>query len=194
MWPTRPSSRSADIDRRSSVPAALHEEPIVGGVVASVAVPDQLGRVVASENLVTDPDAIGRRLRDNSWLSPVLEHYIDDMADSAGRSLDVAALVAPDGIEELRDCVTLLHRNETPIVILGAGTTNFGQTTPLDGGVVIEMKHFNHVEPPEDGRVTVGAGSPWSWGWAPAHPIWSTRSSVSWACAGPTGPGPSRSR
>jgi FAD/FMN-containing dehydrogenase len=120
---------------------------------------DGLARFVSPENLIIDPEAIGRRLRDNSWLSPVLKQYIDDMADVSGRSLDVVALVAPAALEELRSCVSLLHRIGSPIVILGAGTTNFGQTTPLDGGVVIEMRHLDRVAPAEDGRITAGAGA-----------------------------------
>ena len=120
---------------------------------------DKLRTVVDDADLVTDPDTIGRRLRDNSWLSPVLKQYIDTMADKSGRALDVSALVSPADIDQLSLCVSLIYRHDSPIVVLGAGTTNFGQTTPLDGGVVIEMKHFNDVWPPEEGRITAGAGA-----------------------------------
>jgi FAD/FMN-containing dehydrogenase len=128
-------------------------------VAASTHVTDELGRVVAREDLIIDPEAIGRRLRDNSWLSPVLKQYIDDMTDVSGRSLDVAALVAPADLEQLRRCVSVLYRVGSPMVILGAGTTNFGQITPLVGGVVIEMKHFAAVGRAGDGRITAGAGA-----------------------------------
>ena len=120
---------------------------------------DKLRTVVNDADLVTDPDTIGRRLRDNSWLSPVLKQYIDTMADKSGRALDVNALVSPADIDQLSRCVSLIYRHDSPTVILGAGTTNFGQTTPLNGGVVIEMKHFNDVWPPEEGRITAGAGA-----------------------------------
>ena len=126
---------------------------------ASEAVTAELASVVDDADLIVDPDLIGRRLRDNSWLSPVLKAHIDDMADASGRSLDVCALVSPVDAEQLRRCVSLLYRQGAPIVVLGAGTTNFGQTTPLDGGVVIEMKHFDHVAPAENGRITAGAGA-----------------------------------
>ena len=125
----------------------------------ATAIADALSDIVAPDDLMTDPAAIGRRLRDNSWLSPVLKQYIDDMADSAGRALDVSALVSPADIGQLSRCVSLLHRQDSPIVVLGAGTTNFGQTTPLNGGVVIEMKHFNGVSPAEHGRITAGSGA-----------------------------------
>ena len=120
---------------------------------------DKLRTVVNDADLVTDPDTIGRRLRDNSWLSPVLKQYIDTMADKSGRALDVNALVSPTDIDQLSLCVSLIYRHDSPIVVLGAGTTNFGQTTPLDGGVVIEMRHFNDVWPPEEGRIRAGAGA-----------------------------------
>lgn len=130
-----------------------------GSRESSQAVVAALASVVDDADLVTDPGLIGRRLRDNSWLSPVLKTYIDDMADASGRSLDVCALVSPVDDAQLRCCVSLLYRWGAPIVVLGAGTTNFGQTTPLDGGVVIEMKHFDHVEAPRDGRISAGAGA-----------------------------------
>ena len=120
---------------------------------------DKLRTVVNDADLVTDPDTIGRRLRDNSWLSPVLKQYIDAMADESGRAFDVKALVSPADIDQLSLCVSLIYRHDSPIVVLGAGTTNFGQTTPLDGGVVIEMRHFNDVWPPEEGRIRAGAGA-----------------------------------
>jgi FAD/FMN-containing dehydrogenase len=119
----------------------------------------EFASVVDDADLITDPELIGRRLRDNSWLSPVLKTYIDDMAGESGRSLDVCALVSPVDAAQLQGCVSLLYRWGAPIVVLGAGTTNFGQTTPLDGGVVIEMKHFNLVDAPRDGRVSAGAGA-----------------------------------
>ena len=120
---------------------------------------DELKATVDGMGLVTDPEAIGRRLRDNSWLSPVLQQYIDTMADKSGQSLDVSALVSPADIDQLRRCVSLIYRHGSPIVVLGAGTTNFGQTIPLDGGVVIEMRHLNDIMPPEEGRITAGAGA-----------------------------------
>ena len=87
---------------------------------SSKAVTAALASVVDDADLVTDPELIGRRLRDNSWLSPVLKTYIDDMAGASGRSLDVCALVSPVDAEQLRCCISLLYRQGAPIVRCGA--------------------------------------------------------------------------
>lgn len=119
----------------------------------------ELAKIVGDVDLMTDPDLIGRRLRDNSWLSPVLKSYIDDMADDSGRSLNVSAIVSPADVDELGRCVSAMYHCSTPLTILGAGTTNFGQTIPLEGGVVVDMKHFSRIDEPGSGRITCQAGA-----------------------------------
>jgi FAD/FMN-containing dehydrogenase len=118
-----------------------------------------LGEIVGDTNLITDRDLIGRRLQDNSWLSPILNRYIHDMADDSDQSLNVSAIASPGGIDELSQCAAAMYQSSTPLTILGAGTTNFGQTIPLEGGVVIDMKRLNSIDEPGSGRITCQAGA-----------------------------------
>lgn len=124
----------------------------------------ELSSVVGGDRAETDPAAIGARLRDNSWLSPVLSGYIDAMAGaSAGGSLGVEAIVGPADLEQLTACVAAAYRHDTPITMLGAGTSNFGQSIPMRGGIVIELSRLYEMGDPavaaNNGRITVGAGA-----------------------------------
>ena len=119
----------------------------------------ELTDVVGVADVVTDGNEIGRRLRDNSWLSPVLSEHISMMADTEGTAMNVSALVMPADVNQLTQCVSRCYLHDSPITMLGAGTTNFGQTIPLDGGIVISTRHLKNVSPPEAGRVTAEAGA-----------------------------------
>ena len=124
----------------------------------------ELAGIVGDGGVETDPAAIGARLRDNSWLSPVLSGHIDAMAGaSAGGSLGVEAVVGPADLDQLSACVAAAYRHDTPITMLGAGTSNFGQSIPMRGGIVIELSRLCDIGIPAaaaaDGRITVGAGA-----------------------------------
>lgn len=124
----------------------------------------ELSAVVGPERMETDPGVIGARLRDNSWLSPVLSGHIDAMAGgSAGGSLGVEAVVGPTSLDQLAACVAAAYRHDTPITMLGAGTSNFGQSIPMRGGIVIELSRLCDIGDPAqaaaEGRITVGAGA-----------------------------------
>ena len=124
----------------------------------------ELASIVGGDRAETDPAAIGARLRDNSWLSPVLSGYIDAMAGaSTGGSLGVEAIVGPADLEQLAACVAAAYRHDTPITMLGAGTSNFGQSIPMRGGIVIELSRLCEMGDPaaaaDSGRITVGAGA-----------------------------------
>ena len=124
----------------------------------------ELAGIVGTGRLETDPEVIGARLRDNSWLSPVLSGHIDAMAGaSAGGSLGVAAVVGPADLDQLAACAAAAYRHDTPITMLGAGTSNFGQSIPMRGGIVIELSRLCAMGDPAaaatDGRITVEAGT-----------------------------------
>ena len=124
----------------------------------------ELAGIVGDGGVETDPAAIGARLRDNSWLSPVLSGHIDAMAGaSAGGSLGVEAVVGPADLDQLKACVAAAYRHDRPITMLGAGTSNFGQSIPMRGGIVIELSRLCDIGDPAaaavDGRITVGAGA-----------------------------------
>ncbi len=118
----------------------------------------RLTEIAGDDWVECDPAKIGPRLRDNSWLSPVLAEHISEMTNSAGPSMNVIALVSPASTAELTECIRALVAARTPMTVLGAGTTNFGQTVPLEGGVVISTRRLNRIIDIGEGWITVEGG------------------------------------
>lgn len=79
----------------------------------------------------TDPARVARLSQDFSWFSPVLKGVLD------GKVAD--AVVRPRDEAELREVVAACARHDVPITLRGGGTGNYGQATPLFGGLVIDM-------------------------------------------------------
>jgi len=73
---------------------------------------------------------VKRKSLDYYWFSPVLRRQLE------GKSAD--AVVRPRNVEELRDIVSGCVRHDVPLTMRGGGTGNYGQSIPLQGGVVIE--------------------------------------------------------
>jgi FAD/FMN-containing dehydrogenase len=84
---------------------------------------------------ITDTNRVARLSRDFSWFSPVLKRQLE------GHRADI--VVKPINEEQIVAIVAACVRLSVPITIRGSGTGNYGQTTPLDGGVVMDMTSFN---------------------------------------------------
>ena len=84
---------------------------------------------------ITDEGRVTRLSQDFSWFSPVLARQLKD------KRADV--VVRPRTEDEIRAVVGACARRGVPITIRGSGTGNYGQTTPLAGGVVLDMTGYN---------------------------------------------------
>src|SRR6478735_5325652 len=84
---------------------------------------------------ITDPGRIARLSQDFAWFSPVLDRQLKDKRADA--------VVRPRTEDEIRAVVGACARRCVPITIRGSGTGNYGQTTPLAGGVVLDMTGYN---------------------------------------------------
>lgn len=84
---------------------------------------------------VTDPQRISRLSQDFAWFSPVLKQALE------GMSADIVA--RPRTEDEIRAIVGLCARHSIPITVRGSGTGNYGQCTPLHGGVVLDLSAYN---------------------------------------------------
>lgn len=84
---------------------------------------------------ITDAGRVARLSQDFAWFSPVLDRQLKDKrADAVAR---------PRTEDEIRALVGACARHRVPITIRGSGTGNYGQTTPLAGGVVLDMSGYN---------------------------------------------------
>lgn len=99
---------------------------------------------------ITDPGRIARLSQDFAWFSPVLNRQLKD------KRADV--VVRPRTEDEIRALVGACARLSVPITIRGSGTGNYGQTTPLAGGVVLDMTGYNALHWVRPGVARAQAG------------------------------------
>ena len=109
--------------------------------------------------VLRDTAAIRRFLRDNSWLSPILSEHFGQRGGDGSPVIDADMVVTPANVEELRDIIALAVRHQSPITVRGGGTTNFGQSIPLEGGVIIDARRLNRVVEITDTSITAEAGA-----------------------------------
>jgi FAD/FMN-containing dehydrogenase len=114
---------------------------------------DELVGVVDDKHVLVDPAAQQRFLRDFSWYSPVLaDAFVDTRID---------AVVQPGSAAELETIVGVSVRRRLPITVRAAGTGNYGQSVPLYGGILIDMRRLNRIVSIEDDAIEVEAGCVW---------------------------------
>ena len=99
---------------------------------------------------ITDAGRVARLSQDFAWFSPVLDRQLKDKrADAVAR---------PRTEDEIRALVGACARHRVPIAIRGSGTGNYGQTTPLAGGVVLDMSGYNALRWVRPGVARAQAG------------------------------------
>jgi FAD/FMN-containing dehydrogenase len=113
----------------------------------------ELAETVGEPHVLVDPAAQQRFLRDFSWYSPVLaEAFTDTRID---------AVVQPGTLQELERVVAIGVRNRVPITVRGAGTGNYGQSVPLFGGILVDMRRLNRIGSVDDDAIEAEAGAVW---------------------------------
>ena len=88
-----------------------------------------------AEQRDADPLRVGRLSQDFAWFSPVLKR------DLAGKRGDIA--VCPRTEAEIRQVVAACASAGIPLTVRGSGTGNYGQSTPLHGGVILDLSGYN---------------------------------------------------
>lgn len=95
----------------------------------------QLPGLLPELDWITDPQRVDRLSQDFSWFSPVLKQALQ------GKRGDIA--VRPRTEEEIRQTVSACAKAGIPITVRGSGTGNYGQSTPLHGGVILDLSAYN---------------------------------------------------
>ena len=109
-------------------------------------------RAVPDLVLLQDPAELQRFSRDAYDYSPVLKAQLDHcQADLVVRPSSVAAVEA---------LAAACYRHRVPLTLRGTGTGNYGQSVPLEGGVVMLTTALQRVRSidPQTGVVTVEPG------------------------------------
>lgn len=97
--------------------------------------------------VITNAPVVARLSRDFYWYSPVLKNLLDS------KVADV--VVQPASLEEIKGILRLCHAHGVPVTVRGAGTGNYGQAIPLQGGVVLDLVLLDQVESIEAEGVAV---------------------------------------
>ncbi len=106
---------------------------------------DELVARIGPDAVIQDGGEIQRSLKDNSWLSPILSEHFGQLKQETGESLRVDAVVSPADVDQLRDVIAIGVRHNAPMTLRGGGTSNFGQTIPLEGGLIVVIRRLNRI-------------------------------------------------
>lgn len=103
----------------------------------SATITTALSAIVGPENLVLDSARLKSGSKDSYHFSPILlEELSDKNADY---------IVFPTTQAQLLNIIKLAYAHQIPITPRGAGTGNYGQGIPLQGGILINTKKLNRI-------------------------------------------------
>lgn len=97
----------------------------------------QLASALPALDWITDSLKVSRLSQDFSWFSPVLKQALQ------GKRGDIA--VRPRTEAEIAQVVAHCARRGVPITLRGSGTGNYGQSTPLHGGLILDLSGYNSL-------------------------------------------------
>ena len=100
---------------------------------------------------ITDPVKVRGMSRDGYSVSPLLKQMLE------GKKADV--VVSPKTMDELLRVVRAAVTLKIPITERGGGTANYGQSVPLRGGILLDMRGFSGVVTLRPGMVRAKAGT-----------------------------------
>ncbi|MFD0692580.1 FAD-binding oxidoreductase [Paenibacillus sp. GCM10027628] len=91
------------------------------------------------EDIVTlDGETREKLSKDYFWYSPVLDRQLKN-----NKAADVVAL--PRNEAEVAEVLAFGYRSGKPVTVRGAGTGNYGQAVPLQGGIVLDLSRMDEI-------------------------------------------------
>ncbi len=105
---------------------------------------------LAGLDLITDAHQIAKLSQDYYTFSPVLQPLL---ADKTGD-----LVVRPANEAEVLKVAAACVKFKVPLTVRGAGTGNYGQCVPLEGGVILDMTRMNAIRWVKPGLACVEPG------------------------------------
>jgi FAD/FMN-containing dehydrogenase len=100
---------------------------------------DELRSLIGDDSrVIVNPQAVEQLSRDFYWYSPVLRKQLD------GKLGEI--VVQPLSSAEIQNALRYCYANNLPVTARGAGTGNYGQAVPLEGGVVLDLSRMDRIE------------------------------------------------
>ncbi|TVY07241.1 FAD-binding oxidoreductase [Paenibacillus cremeus] len=103
----------------------------------------ELSDLMGDKRLLLDTESRERLSKDYYWYSPVLDRQL--------RTKLADGIVAPKDEREVAQLLAFAYRHQIPVTVRGAGTGNYGQAVPLNGGLVLDLSGLDRI-------ITIGAG------------------------------------
>ncbi|EKQ68569.1 FAD/FMN-dependent dehydrogenase [Leptolyngbyaceae cyanobacterium JSC-12] len=105
---------------------------------------------LAGLELITDPTQISKLSQDYYTYSPVL---VQALSDKRGE-LVVRVTSEAEVLRVARVCV----KHKVPLTVRGAGTGNYGQCVPLEGGIILDLSGMQQIKWIQPGMACVEPG------------------------------------
>ncbi|AKG23391.1 FAD-binding oxidoreductase [Calothrix sp. 336/3] len=112
---------------------------------------DMLTQAFAGIETITDHTQVAKLSQDYHTFSPILT------AKLAGKVGDI--VVRPSNEAEVIQAAKICVQQRIPLTVRGAGTGNYGQCVPLQGGVILDMTKMTRILWTKPGVVRVEAGA-----------------------------------
>src|SRR5690625_3044056 len=111
---------------------------------------ESLQSILKEDQISIDKETIEKLSADYYWYSPVLMELLQD------KKADL--VIFPESEEDVRQVVAYATKNRIPITVRGSGTGNYGQSVPMEGGILLEMTRMNEVISINKGSIHVQTG------------------------------------
>ncbi len=94
--------------------------------------------IVDPARVFTAPAVLDRLSHDFYWYSPILRPRL------VSKTGEIA--VQPFNVDEVLAVLRFAGQHEIPVTVRGAGTGNYGQCVPLEGGIVLDLSLMDKLE------------------------------------------------
>ncbi|QED47043.1 FAD-binding oxidoreductase [Cytobacillus dafuensis] len=102
------------------------------------------------DQVITDSSSLERLSKDYYWYSPVLKEMLDNkIAD---------CIAVPENENDMINILLMAVKERIPVTVRGAGTGNYGQIIPINGGILMDISRMNRIIEINDGSVKVQPG------------------------------------
>ena len=111
---------------------------------------DTITSELAGLEVITDANQIAKLSLDYYHFSPVLQPQLEEKRGNLA--------VFPRNEAEVLQVAKVCVSHKAPLVVRGAGTGNYGQCVPLEGGVILDTTKMNRIKELKPGLARVEPG------------------------------------